>query len=276
MTSPLSRSIAMKLSSLAKDQGIAFDRLQTIFYIERMLERFLTSPILLRALVFKGGFVQNRVYGSPRFTIDLDAVLKGQHLSGAETPLIEAIEGNLEDGVWFLFEEKRELELQNDYGGVRFTFRVGLGKERGVAGIAQRINFDLGIGDVVSCAKAETRTLLGGKQISWSVYPPEFMVAEKLHAALSRALENSRSKDIFDLYFLLPKCNPDATQRAIVATFQNRGAELPNDVVAAFQNISTHRLKRGWIKAVSGIRNGPDFEVCIAEILDELRRIYPR
>ena len=64
----------MKISRIARERGIVYERLLTLFFIERMLARLVSRKSLARTLVFKGGYVQNRVYGSPRFTIDLDAV----------------------------------------------------------------------------------------------------------------------------------------------------------------------------------------------------------
>jgi hypothetical protein len=264
----------MKISRIARERGIVYERLLTLFFIERMLARLVSRKSLARTLVFKGGYVQNRVYGSPRFTIDLDAVLKGMQLSNIETELVAVIESDIGDGAWFRFNERRTLELQNDYGGVRFSFRTGLGSTVNNVEIAQLINFDLGVGNAVTPTGTDTESLLGDRQISWNVYPTEFIVAEKLHATITRALENSRSKDIFDLFFLLPLCRPLETRNATAATFSNRGADLPQDFPSTFQNISTERLRIGWRKAVAGIKESPDFDYCLEEIKGELTRLF--
>jgi predicted nucleotidyltransferase component of viral defense system len=263
----------MKLSRLARQQVIPFERLLTIFLLERMLERLVARKSLSSTLIFKGGYVQSRVYGSPRFTVDLDAALKGESLSALEMEPIKAIEEDLNDGVWFRFESKMMLELQNDYGGMRFSFRAGLGSLPTDIKIAQLVNFDLGIGDAVTPQDAKTEGLLGDRGFSWRVYPVEFIAAEKLHAALTRPLENSRSKDIFDLSFVLPKCVPDKLKAALKSTFASRGETLPSEVSKAFAKVSTTRLRLGWDSATKGMRELPEFEQSFHEVVVSLARL---
>ncbi|MBI3901121.1 MAG: nucleotidyl transferase AbiEii/AbiGii toxin family protein, partial [Chlamydiia bacterium] len=43
-----------------------------------------------------------------------------------------------------------------------------------------------------------------GEDLSWSIYPIETIIAEKLHALINRGHLNSRSKDVFDLVAFLP------------------------------------------------------------------------
>lgn len=58
MKDPISRSITMKLSRLARQQLVPFERLLTIFLLERMLERLVARKSLSSVLIFKGGYVQ--------------------------------------------------------------------------------------------------------------------------------------------------------------------------------------------------------------------------
>ena len=273
MKDPVSRSISMKLSRLARQQGVVYERLLTIFLLERMLERLVSSKKLSSILIFKGGYVQNRVYGSPRFTVDLDAALKGGSLANLEIEPIAAIETDLGDGAWFRFESKVALDLQNDYGGVRFSFRAGLGAPPDNLKIAQLLNFDVGVGDAVMPLGTRTEGVLGDRDFSWKVYPVEFIAAEKLHAALTRPLENSRSKDIFDLSFILPRCDAEKLKMAVAATFASRGDVMPEKVSEAFSKVSTTRLRIGWDSAVQGIRNPPDFQQSFDEIVLNLSRL---
>jgi hypothetical protein len=52
---------------------------ETVFLIERLVARLIADKKLSQNLVFKGGFVGLRVYDSPRYTIDLDALLIGEN-----------------------------------------------------------------------------------------------------------------------------------------------------------------------------------------------------
>ena len=71
---------------------------------------------------------------------------------------------------------------------------------------AQLVNLDIGYGDPITPEPIKTKiaSILEGNDISWRIYPIETSIAEKLYALVARQSFNSRSKDIFDLYVLLP------------------------------------------------------------------------
>lgn len=58
-------SITAKLSALARAKAMPYDRLLTIFFIERAATRLVADPYLAEHLIFKGGYVNVRVYESP-------------------------------------------------------------------------------------------------------------------------------------------------------------------------------------------------------------------
>ena len=62
-----------------------------------------------------------------------------------------------------------------------------------------------------------------------ALYTIESSSSEKLHALIIRP-DNSRSKDVFDLYHFLPKCNNDILKQALLATFKVRGDKLPENL----------------------------------------------
>jgi hypothetical protein len=53
----LSQSISTKISQLAKAQDKPYDKLLTIFLLERAVARLVADPTLARCLIFKGGYV---------------------------------------------------------------------------------------------------------------------------------------------------------------------------------------------------------------------------
>jgi predicted nucleotidyltransferase component of viral defense system len=198
-------SVTQKLANLAKKRGARYEHVATEFLIERLVRRLVADKKLASLLVFKGGFVGLRVYNSSRYTVDLDALLRKSNLEATLTLTREAAETDLDDGVWFRFESQVDLEAQGEYGGIRQTFRAGFGELPKKLLKAQTINFDLGIGDPVSPVSSKMMTLLSNEELSWSVYPIETIIAEKLHALVDRGELNSRSKDVFDLVAFLPK-----------------------------------------------------------------------
>ncbi len=120
----------------------------------------------------------------------------------------------------------------------------------------------------------ETPFLLGAGSLSWRVYPVETTVAEKLHALLVRHSDNSRSKDIFDLNLLLPKCNPQILNNALAATFQYRKDPTPKNILDHIKKTDLTLLKKGWASATSSIREPHDFDETFNKLIENLSVIF--
>jgi hypothetical protein len=256
---PKARSIAMKLSSIARSRKVPYERILTEFLIERMLARI--TKKLSSKFIFKGGYVGRRVYGSPRYTIDLDALLRVDKIEALQKQIIEAIETDIKDDTWFKFEKTLDLQTQGEYAGVRFIFRTGIGEILKDLKLAQVVNLDIGVGDFIQPVKNEIQAILNSEPISWSVYSKELIVAEKLHSFLTKPVANSRSKDLYDLLFYLPDCKQNLLDQAIKGTFKARKDKIPNDIVSEFKLINKDLLKRGWRSAIIDL----DFELTFEE-----------
>jgi len=68
-------SIRQNLIRLSKNRGVQYRNIETLFIIERLVARLIADKKLADHLVFKGGFVGIKIYESPRYTVDLDALL---------------------------------------------------------------------------------------------------------------------------------------------------------------------------------------------------------
>jgi len=83
--------------------------------------------------------------------------------------------------------------------------------------------------------------------ISWSVYPLEYMLSEKLETLCRRGAANSRAKDVFDLIELFPRCHDrDALLRAIKTTFNNRQTEIPPSFFNFISELKPLILRTAW------------------------------
>ena len=122
-------SVTQKLLALTQKAGVPFANIATTFLIERLVARLMADKELRKALVFKGGFVSMKVYASPRYTIDLDALLLRANIKETLQQTKVAAEVDLDDGVWFKFEEQIDLQTQGEYGGFRQVYRAGIGPE---------------------------------------------------------------------------------------------------------------------------------------------------
>lgn len=271
----LARSIQDRLRIVANKMGAAYENVLTEFFIEKLLLRLLDEPQFVKNLVFKGGYVSLRVYASPRFTVDLDATLTKGKLETVTAKAIATVERERHDGIWFRYEKSVDLQLQGEYGGLRLVFRSGIGDVFKDPLRGQTINLDIGAGDPMTPGPKliETASLIGKEIVKWTVCPVETTVAEKLNSLVRRSLDNSRSKDIFDLCVLLPYCNPNILKQAIKATFEHCGDPVPNNLTTYLKTINTAILRRGWRSAIADIRPLPDFDETFSSILSQIEEI---
>lgn len=268
----LGRSVTDRLRNQATKLQLPFESLLSYFLLERLTARLVADRTLAGRLVFKGGYVSLRVYRSPRYTTDLDALLKKGTLSAVQKPAVRCVETDLGDGVWFRFEGTQDLATQGEYGGLRLIFRSGIGEPPAKLERARAVHLDIGTGDPVVPAPQETTTpfLLGDGELSWSVYPVETICSEKLHTLLVRGDTNSRSKDVFDLNLLLPQCDPKLLRRALKDTFRYRGDDLPPNLHERAAALDVQRLKTGWRSATASVPNAGTFEDAWTALLAKL------
>jgi predicted nucleotidyltransferase component of viral defense system len=274
-TKALGTSITQKLLGIQKKVGIPYQILATAFLIERLVARLVAEERLQKSLVFKGGFVSLKVYESPRYTVDLDALLVKSNLEKTLEAAKDAAAEDLADGVWFHFEEQIDLATQGEYGGIRQVYRAGIGERLKQVKKAQIVNFDLGIGDPVTPGPVATKTptLLSGEELSWAVYPVETIIAEKLHALVARGDANSRSKDIYDLHLFLPKANPKILMDALTRCFAYRKTELPESLSDVLSKLNTMTLEKGWANAIFSVPNAPKFKGVFDELTAQIIKI---
>ncbi len=68
MNAGKARSISMKLSAIARQRNVPFERVFTEFLLERMVDRLVLSEELSSSFIFKGGYVGRRVYEEKPWT----------------------------------------------------------------------------------------------------------------------------------------------------------------------------------------------------------------
>ena len=263
-------SVRQKIIDLGKKIGVAPRDIETVFMIERLVVRLIADKHLASHLVFKGGFVGLKIYESPRYTVDLDALLVKANTEETLERVKRQAESDLNDGVWFRYESQIDLATQGECGGIRHSYRAGIGEVLKNLKKAQVVHFDLGIGDPVTPGpqKEQTPSLLSGNdEISWLVYPIETICAEKLHALISHGNENSRSKDVHDLAIFLPKVDGSTLKEALKRSFEFRSTELPKSFYTEIKKIKTDRLERGWIGAVDSIPNAMSFKTAFEKMV---------
>ena len=268
-------SIRKRLSNYARENNFVYQNVETSFLLERLVVRITSSKKLQNNMIFKGGYVGLRVYDSGRYTTDIDAIITSPETHDILITIRNEVEKASYDAVWFRFEKDYDLKTQDKHGGVRQTYRAGIGKMPENTKRSQKIDLDMSVGDPVIPPPLEITTaeLIGDGELGWHVYSLELMAAEKIHALVDRGNYNSRSKDVFDLHQFLPKSKAKNLQQAIETCFNHRQTELPRNLAEHIQSTNTTRLKQGWTSAVSTVKNPPSFEQAYQTLVSELRRL---
>jgi len=275
-------SVRQKLINLSVDLRVPYQNLETAFILERLVARLTADEELHQHLVFKGGFVGLKVYNSSRYTVDVDALVVKANVDSILKRAKACAESNLDDGVWFRFEEQIDLATQGEYGGIRQTYRAGIGEVLKNLRKAQVVHFDVGIGDPVTPGPLPTETaslIIRESSLSWVVYPVETIIAEKMQALIAHGDLNSRSKDVYDLAILLPKADAEVLWQALERCFNHRSTDLPQYLSETLRSIDTKSLERGWISATATVPDKPKFKTTfetIVRLISEMERSFQR
>lgn len=266
-------AILSALKKLAKETDASrLNDLRLIFALERAVARLERHPRLGDHLIFKGGFVLLKTTTTERYTHDIDALAIKLSRSSVVSMVTQALKVDLFDGVWFGEIESFDLKDQGPYGGytIRCAFQIGdPPEEAGRLKKLSRLKIDIGFGDALTSLPAKepmTSILSESKPISWSIYPMEYIFAEKLEALFSRGAASSRAKDIYDMPLIFPKCDVQRTVAAIASTFQIRKTPVPASLRLEVESMNTDVLRGAW-GAVDFAKDGVSFEDCWRDLI---------
>lgn len=246
--------INLKINELAKKKGIDPNRLKAIFALERLVARLESSKKLSESLIFKGGFVLVKMLETQRFTRDVDALAFGISSKVAEEIILDVVLKDLNDGILFADSKIKVLETMGDYGGIRvdlcFQFGVTKIEEKNYNKLS-RLHLDVGFGSNLSFknSKAKMPLVIEEDQynFSWSVYPIEFIFAEKLQTLVVRGHTNTRAKDVYDLWYISNTLkDTNNLQVAIKDVFLERVTEIPSNWKDFFESLDVSIIKNAW------------------------------
>ena len=110
---------------------------------------------------------------------------------------------------------------------------------------------DIGYGDVVTpgAVEIEYPTLFDQPVPALKAYPPETVVAEKLHAMVALGMLNSRMKDFFDIWAIAGAFafEGPVLKRAIQATFARRETPVPTELPVALTAAFATEKQAQWV-----------------------------
>ena len=264
--SPLTISIRQRLLNYAKSHKLDFQEVLRQYAQERLLYR-LSLPALQEAgFILKGALLFRVWDGAPhRATRDLDLLGSGE--SSVERferlfKMLCQLEVTTPDGMeWdeesVTVEEVREEEA---YHGLRVYLYGYLGEAR------QRLQLDLGFGDAVTPAPKMITfpALLQMPPARLRCYPPETAVAEKTQVMIRYQLNNSRVKDLWDVWTLARHIpfQGDILRQSLQATFERRQTPLPSETPPAITlRFAEDPLKRQQWRAFLGKAGVPSVDL---------------
>jgi hypothetical protein len=231
----LVQSLQVRLARHAKEIGVDPNLVLTRFAVERFLYRLSKSRHVDR-FVLKGALLLLVWLGETlRPTRDADVLgfgdLSNESLEGVFADVCAvAVEP---DGMTYHADTIRVADIRPEdaYGGKRVTLRAHLGAAR------LRVQVDVGIGDAVDPGPEwlDYPSLLDLPSPRLLSYPPEVVVAEKLHAMVVLGSKNSRMRDFFDIHALARGRAFEGRRlvRALHSTFARRKTPLPADLPIA-------------------------------------------
>lgn len=224
-------SVRQRLLNLAHARGQPMELLLTRYALERLLHRLSLSPHRDR-FVLKGAMLLATWFDEPhRATRDVDLLGFGDPAHDALLGTFrEVMATEADDGVNFDVKGLRieAIREEVEYGGSRLRTTAAL------AGARIPITVDIGFGDAVEpgVEDIDLPVLLDMPSPHLRAYPPETVIAEKVHAMVVLGTANSRMKDYYDVWMLTGafKLEPARLRRAIAATFARRGTAIPAEV----------------------------------------------
>jgi len=272
------KQINRTLRRVAKeDPRLSINELRVIVALERAIARLERHQELSEHLIFKGGLVLFKIFHSERFTRDADALAVAIDKSRLEQLVRQALESDLDDGLWFGDINVDELDEQGQYGSYRFDCAFQIGEpDMNKLHKLSRIHVDVGFSDripVTPPLEVMPSILGDDNPVSWKVYSSEYIFAEKLETMYDRGSVNSRAKDIYDLVYLSPLC-PDRGKLidAIRKTFANRNTQLPKSFVSEAEKFEKTILKAAW-PGIRVLGHKAEFEETWAQLMEFLGKI---
>ena len=257
-------SVHQRLLNLARDRGLRFNLLLQRYAAERFLYRLSISDQVDRFTLKGAALLRVWDEDNARPTRDVDFLASGSDDRAVIRAAVENICGAscAEDGVVFDPESIRLANIREGqpYAGLRTRIRGSLGRTR------LHLQVDIGFGDTITPERKRQNypTLLDLPAPRLWTYPPETVVAEKLHAMVEHDALNTRVKDLWDVACLARRFAFDGEllRTAIAATFRRRGTSFEDErplalLSAYYEDAMREQLWRKLRREIEDDADGP-------------------
>lgn len=260
-----------KVKQISNKMNIDVQTSWDMFFFENFLLR-LSNSNYSKQFIFKGGFLLQNIIGvSQRTTMDLDFKMIGRNLEDNEIYEIFNSMCIERDNLKYKIIEINDIKAETKYGGK--TVKI----EGTFYNIKKTFGIDLGVGDVVTPYPKlySYKNLIIDEPFEILAYPIETIIAEKFETLISKGTNNSRSKDLYDLYILNKHgYDSELLNAALVNTFISRGTTFNKQYVEEEMN---QILCFNWIKDLyNNYSNKHKFasEVTFDDCVSAIRNIF--
>ena len=267
------------IKNLAKEKCISAQLVLQNYMLERFLERISLSSYRDNCII-KGGFLIASMVGlDTRATMDMDATIKGYPVKeDSIRKMIEEMLGiPIEDGITFRLQSIHEIREDDEYSGYRASLIAEYGR------MAVPLKLDITSGDKITPREIEYsyKLMWENRSISILAYNLSTILAEKLETILSRADQNTRPRDYYDVYILTKLQGENIDDKtlslALSATAEKRGsAHLLSqfrDILSTVKSSSIMKIRWENYQKDFDYAKGIEFEECcnaISTLLESL------
>lgn len=264
------------IKNLAKEKCISAQLVLQNYMLERFLERTSLSSYRDNCII-KGGFLIASMVGlDTRATMDMDATIKGYPVKeDSIRKMIEEILGiPIEDGITFRLQSIHEIREDDEYSGYRASLIAEYGR------MAVPLKLDITSGDKITPREIEYsyKLMWENRSISILAYNLSTILAEKLETILSRADQNTRPRDYYDVYILTKLQGENIDDKtlslALSATAEKRGsAHLLSqfrDILSTVKSSSIMKIRWENYQKDFDYAKGIEFEECCNAIISLL------
>ena len=268
-------SITQKLRNKAKELDLNYNLVLSKFFFDEFL-KLISISVHRENFMLKGGMLLTYSLGvQNRSTQDIDFLVKGFPIETVKLKkILEEILGDTnKKDIWFEINgTAEEIRAEDEYGGIRFHLIGHL------ANIRIPFSIDIATGDpIYPLPRLERYSTILGDNIELNMYPLETVLSEKLQTILTRAENNSRSKDFYDIYAILKNkfevLNIMELKVAVSMTFSYRKTEISKEKAKfIIRNINEDSLiNERWKRYKK--KNPYAKEIEFSEIIDSLNTL---
>ncbi|WP_331000395.1 nucleotidyl transferase AbiEii/AbiGii toxin family protein [Proteiniclasticum sediminis] len=214
------------IKRIATESNISAQLVLQNYMMERFLERIAVSDYQ-RNIIIKGGLLIAAMVGlDTRATMDLDVTMKRISVTeqSIKTMLEDICQIKLQDDISFTIMNIHEIRAGDEYQGYRVSLTANLPP------LAVPFKMDITTGDPITPHEItfDFKLLLEDRNIQVLAYNLESIIAEKIETILTRADQNTRPRDFYDVYILHQfyhhQFEANALRDAIRATAENRSS----------------------------------------------------